>query len=68
MPLLGYGLFKWLLVLCPRRIFNKLSFRDFDELSRAVKREIVVDLGRYKISPGVYHEVIEGVEMTTSSE
>jgi len=30
-------------VLCPRNIFNKLSFR--------VKREILVDLSGYKISP-----------------
>jgi len=53
------------LVLYTRNFFNKLSFRDFGELSRAVKREILVYLSRYKISPGVYPELIEGVEMTT---
>jgi hypothetical protein len=39
------------LLLCPQNIFNKLSFRDFGELSRAVKREILEDLIGYKISP-----------------
>jgi len=43
-------------VLCTGNVFNKLSFR--------VKREILLDLSRYKVSPGVYPELIEGVEMT----
>ena len=37
------------LVLYPGNIFNKLSFRDFEEPSRAVKREILVGLSRYKM-------------------
>jgi len=59
-------------MFCTKNIFKKLSFRDFGEplglssgrrLSRAVKREILVYLNRYKISPGFYSELIEGVEM-----